>query len=138
MIMISCFLCSNTLAGNGDYERVSIIRLIATPEKYHNKKVYIIGWAYIGIENLSVCLSKESLTSKNCLWLDINHNVNSKFGKLSYDEKFLLLESFNNKKIVVRGVFDANDTGHLGGWSGGIKEIYTIRGLNPPKKESRN
>jgi hypothetical protein len=53
-------------------ESVSIIRLIATPEKYHGKFVRVEGYLHNQFENSAIYLSKDDadhLIGKNALWV---------------------------------------------------------------------
>jgi hypothetical protein len=50
--------------------RVSIINLIATPDLYHEKLVFVTGFASIEFENNNLCLSKDPASSKDCVWIN--------------------------------------------------------------------
>lgn len=94
---------------------VSIINLIATPEKYHEKKVLVSGFVQIQFEGNAIYFSKtdcENLFTKNAVWLSIDH-----------------LKEFDNFKqgyAIIEGTFDANDNGHMDLFSGSIKKITRI------------
>jgi len=93
---------------------VSIINLIATPEKYSNKTVNVVGYAVIEFENIGLYLSENDATRKitqNSLYLDIEDNQMEKCIK------------GNHKYILVQGVFDPNARGHGSFQAGGIKKI---------------
>ena len=94
----------------------SIINLIATPEKYHNQKVRVIGFAKIEFEGNAIYLSENDAKvriSSNALWLSIGKD-------------FKKYRPLHNKYVIVEGRFDANAHGHGGLFSGGIKEINRL------------
>lgn len=93
---------------------VSIIQLIATPEKYSSSHVRIIGYVRLEFEGNSVYLSKEderSMIFKNGLWLDVPEHIRT--NSTHYDQKICLIE----------GMFNPRDHGHMGLWSGAIENI---------------
>jgi len=100
------------------YESVSLVRLIANPDKYHNRKVRIIGVAHLEFETNGVYLTKEHCEErihKNGLWIESDYEAL----KTTEDK----LASYNGKYVLMEGVFDKNCTGHFGMWSGGLVKI---------------
>ena len=57
----------------GDGERgicdVSMVELLAVPEKFHDKRVRVVGFGTLAFEGNTLCTSRHSGTG--CLWLDI-------------------------------------------------------------------
>lgn len=109
--------------GNASQEAtdVSIVNLIATPEKYNDKLVRIIGVGQFQYEGNGIYLSIEDYNhsiTKNALWLNINENILN----VNPNE----LKSFNGKYILIEGVFNSKNTGHLGIYSGSIEKISRI------------
>jgi hypothetical protein len=51
---------------------VSFINLIATPERYHGKVVFLSAYVSIQFENNSLCPTKNVLSHNDCLWLTID------------------------------------------------------------------
>jgi len=94
---------------------LSIINLIATPEKYHGKVVRVIGVGNLEFEGNAVYLSREDFkyVSNNGLWIELGEKATP------YNEA----KKFNGKYVIIEGTFDKNDTGHFGMWSGSIKKI---------------
>ena len=121
---LAAILFASTCYGYGDayhgedLYRVSLISLIATPEKYHNKKVRVIGAGRLEFEGNAICLSKDDLVygiSRNCLWTNVDpESIRSTKEKL---------EEFNDKYVLIEGVFNSENTGHMGMNSGGIENI---------------
>ena len=94
---------------------VSIIQLIASPEKYQNKVVRVIGVGNIDFEGDSVYLSKDDWKYdiyENSFWLDVGEDF-------QYEEA----GKINGKYVIIVGTFNMNNKGHLGLWSGSIEKI---------------
>lgn len=94
---------------------ISIINLIATPEKYHGKVVRVIGIGNLEFEGNAVYLSRDDYkyVSSNGLWIELGGR------STPYDEA----KKFNGKYVIIEGTFDKDDTGHFGMWSGSIKKV---------------
>ena len=115
LILLSMFLITGCQNSNDELINVSIINLIANPEKYHNKDVTVIGVGNLEFEGNKICLSNNDLeyhVINNCLWITLNQEV-------SENE----VESLNGKYIIIEGTFDMEYTGHLGMYSGAIVDI---------------
>jgi len=128
LIICFCFLVNIVLAyeENTSGERISLINLIANPEKYHNKLVLVSGHAKIEFENYVLCFSEKPLSSKDCIWINMGEDI---FDHGTNDQTMKKLEEiveywkgFDKKNITIRGFFDMENDGHLGSSSGGIKK----------------
>ena len=109
-------------AADGETEWVSIIGLIATPDRYHGKPVHITGWATIQFENTALCLSKDSLSTKECVWLEVP-------GEALVPKKTISVEQwrkYDQQVISVNGIFDKDNYGHLGAYSGAIMSVSSV------------
>ena len=115
---------------NQNLAEVSIIQLISSPNKYHNKRVRIIGVAKLEFEGDTICLSKEDLkysVTKNCLWLSIDFE-DMEFSREEYHNL-----NVNGKYSLIEGVFNKNYLGHMGLNSGSINNISRFAPwFNPP------
>ena len=108
-------------------ESVSIIRLIATPEKYHGKFVGIEGYIHNQFENSAIYLSKDDadhLIGKNALWVWYAEKVQKE--ALDSKQEPDNLRYFDRKYVLIEGVFNKDDHGHLGAYSGSIKKVTRI------------
>lgn len=106
---------------------VSMIRLIANPEKFEGKKVLIVGYVVVGFESNAIYLSKE----------DFENGLVPNSLALPYDE--IVKEKFSNKYCIIEGEYDSEFTGHLGAnVSGGIKNISRFEVYHPPTKTPKN
>jgi hypothetical protein len=93
---------------------ISLIQLLANPEKYHGKKIHVMGYLNLEFEGNAIYLHKEDYEHslvKNGFWVEIS-NKTMKNGK-----------EINQKYVLIEGEFDMNSHGHMGLWSGSIKNI---------------
>ncbi len=104
---------------------VSVINLIATPEKYNNKYIQVEGYVHIKFEDMALYLSKESadyLNGQNAIWLDFNKD----FLKIE-PQNYTNLWNFDCKYVLIEGVFDKNDSGHMSSFAGSINNVRRIK-----------
>lgn len=97
---------------------VSLINLISTPDKYHQKKVRVIGVSNIKFEGNAIYLNKEHLNygvTKNALWISPNYQA---IGKTETE-----LSKYNGQYVLIEGVFNKDNKGHMGMFSGSIDNI---------------
>jgi hypothetical protein len=98
---------------------ISMVQLLADPQKYHGKQVQVIGFAHFEFEGNAIYLSKEDHDygiTKNGLWLAV---AGSKDGGE--------LRDLNNSYVVVEGTINAEMKGHMGMWSGSIENITLLK-----------
>ena len=97
----------------------SIINLIATPEKYHMKKVRLMGYAVIEFENQVLYLSEidhRNHIYKNGIWLYLEDATTPILG----------FKGVKGKYVIITGIFDMNMHGHGALNSGGIRRIERL------------
>jgi len=100
---------------------VSMIQLIAAPEKYQGKRVRLLAFLRIEFEGNAVYLHKEDYEQaiySNGLWIDLPKGTSSGRG-------------LTNQYVLVEGVFDGTRHGHLGLWSGTITDVTTLEPWRP-------
>lgn len=117
--MAICFsvACSTTAAEYKDANWVSIIALIATPDRFHGKPVHVTGLATIAFENTALCIGQPPLSTKDCVWLDV----------ASVDAKVLeRWQTYHDQIISITGIFDKENSGHLDAYSGSISNISKV------------
>ena len=98
---------------------ISLVNLIATPERYDGKKIRVIGYLHLEFEGNGLYLHKDDYDfgiSKNAIWADVNEK-HPEIGKLS---------KFSNQYVIIEGTFDSNMRGHMDANSGGIKNITRL------------
>ena len=93
---------------------VSLIQLIATPEKYDGQLIEVIGFMHLAFENDELFVNKsdfENRISKNGVWIEQNKNL------IAHSTEV------NDRYAIVVGTFSAGNRGHMGMASGAITKI---------------
>ena len=110
-LFLSLFLVGQLFAQR---TTVSIIQLIASPEKYDGKVVRLEGVTNIEFEGNGIYLSKEHWKAdvqSFAIWMDLSE-------ELEKGRKWL-----NGKYCIVEGTFHATDRGHMGLYMGSLSNI---------------
>lgn len=108
-------LVKSGYAANQSTKKVTMIQLIANPEKYDGQLVRVIGVGNLEFENNCISLSKEDLKYRtgNSIWIELGEKA------ISYEEA----KQYNGEYVIVEGIFDKDDCGHLNNFCGSIKNI---------------
>lgn len=117
---------------NQNIEDVSMMKLIVNPEKYHGELVRIIGVSRIEFEGDGVWFTKEHFNHsilKNSLWIEPDYNA---LGATRQQ-----LEQFNGKYVLMEGVFNKDNHGHLGMYSGALEKITRFQLWEKEEKTSQ-
>lgn len=112
--------------GNEERQRLSLVNLIATPERFDGKHVAVRGWAIVEFERTALCLTIPNIASKDCVWLDLSDTSITQSATAN-DEKLNYWRKFHRKAVFVIGKFDMAEQGHLGAFSGSLREIQNIK-----------
>ena len=110
-----CFACGTV---NHNAESVSLMQLIVNPEKYHGTPVRVIGVSSIEFEGDAIWFTKEHYELNvymNSLWIEPDYDA---LGATRQQ-----LEQFNGKYVLIEGVFNKDNHGHLGMYSGAIQKV---------------
>jgi hypothetical protein len=94
---------------------ISLIHLIQHPDVYQHKHIRVIGFASFEFEGKALYISREDYEkaiTKNAVWLDIELTEGVKRNHKKY--------------VLVEGVFDGNNLGHLKLFSGTITHIERL------------
>jgi hypothetical protein len=105
---------------------VSIINLIATPEKYHGKKIQIIGYLHLEFEGDAIYLHKEDYVNgipDNGLWVNFSEDLAKK-------KKF---EDYSDNYVIILGTFNKDSNGHMGLFNGTMDDIVRLDFWRPNK-----
>ena len=109
IVNLSIILISNFCFAYGKANHqcigVSLIQLIANPDKYHGKLVRVIGVVNIEFEGNQIFTSKEHhkySIPKNALWINPDLDV--------LDVKEDALKIYNGRYVLVEGIFNKNKT----------------------------
>jgi len=111
-------LCFAFGAMNHDVKSVSLMQLIVNPEEYHGELVRVIGVSRIEFEGDGICFTKEHYEHSvlmNALWIEPDYDA------LGVTRE--QLEQFNGKYVIVEGVFNKDNHGHLGMYSGALEKV---------------
>jgi hypothetical protein len=92
--------------GNCDVYEVSLAELLVMPERFQRKQVRVGGYVRLAFEGNTVCERRD--TGASCLWLDVEGMKDP---------------GFRRGWAVVEGVFNGENRGHMGGYSGAIERI---------------
>lgn len=90
----------------------SLIHLIQHPDLYQGKRIRVVGFASLAFESKAIYVSQadyEHAVTKNALWLavELDDRVRAK----------------HERYIIVEGVFNSSNLGHLKLYSGSIEQI---------------
>lgn len=102
--------------------RVSLIQLIANPEKYQGKFVQVFGYVSFVFEGSAVYLTRDDYDTgnpNNALWISVRKDLLTAEDLKRLEGKFVLLE----------GVFDGKSFGHMGLFSGTLRDVNRIQPL---------
>jgi hypothetical protein len=113
-------LCAQACTPGGDTSsaeegralRVSMVQLLASPERFDGKRIQVQGVFQLGNEERALYLSRDDaayLNFSNGLWLNTIKGVDT-----------------NSTYVTVEGTFNVNGHGHLGLWPGEIREVSRI------------
>ncbi len=104
---------------------VSLVQLVATPERFDGKAVRVIGFLHLEPEGTALYLHSEDLIYtlvKNGVWV----NPTADFKK-----------KLSDRYVLIEGTFDARDHGHKGLWSGAIRDVTRATPWSPKAKKSK-
>jgi hypothetical protein len=97
---------------------ISIVRLIATPEKYHNKQIQVEGYLNLEFEGDAIYLHEEDYKkglTRNGFWVSFSNKLDKK-----------AIPKLNKGYVLIEGTFDMNSRGHMGLFGGEIRNITRI------------
>ncbi len=124
-----CIACSTE---NHNLKTVSLMQLIVNPEEYHGKLVRVIGVSRIEFEGDSIWFTKEHYKYNvymNSLWIEPDYNA---LGTTRQQ-----LEQFNGKYVLVEGVFNKDNHGHLGMYCGALEQVTRFQLWEKEQKTSQ-
>lgn len=101
------------------YHPVSLVALLADPERYDGRKVLVSGFVTLGFEGSGLHLDKSAYEAglrRNAVWLE--------------KPKWLSAEAarrLDRRYGDVAGTFDASGHGHVGAYTGALVQVRRIR-----------
>jgi hypothetical protein len=93
---------------------VTLIQLIANPDKFDGKLIRVIGFLRLEFEGDVLYLHREDYENAilgNGIWVSVTPAVTKQ--KATLNMNYVLLE----------GLFSSSESGYMGMWSGAIKQI---------------
>jgi hypothetical protein len=108
-----------------DDQLTSLIHVIQHPDQYQGKKVRVVGFCNLELEGKALYVSEADYPAgtKNAVWLDV---------PLSPENQVV-----NEKVALVEGTFDGTALGHLGMYSGTIKDVERLQVWSDPDSGPR-
>jgi hypothetical protein len=109
-------------------EVLNLVRLIAAPEQYDGKAVFVVGFLRLEFEGNGLYLHEEDYEcgiSKNAVWVVRNAKINGR------------ADALNMHYVMLAGTFEAGHDGHMGLFSGSLKNIASATPW-PPRIQKRN
>lgn len=113
-------------------QKVSMISLISSPEKFDNKTIRVGGYIRISFEENILFFSRESMAAKdssNGVWISYGDGIGSQDDLIKYKNFFKSIKKYSGQHVYLEGVFDMKDSGHLGCCAGTISRITLIETL---------
>ena len=120
-ILIAGVSGATCAADKSQLEAVSMIRLIATPEKFESREILVRGLFRCEFENWALYLTKDDIGRfpENAFWV-----TPAKGATMRYMSKVQPLAGTpcqsNGKYVTVRGRVDLRDRGHRGIFAGSL------------------
>lgn len=106
---------------------VTLIQLIANPDKFDGRLIRVIGFLRLEFEGNVLYLHREDYENAilgNGIWVDVTPALTKKEAAL------------NMNYVLPEGVFSSGDRGHMGMWSGAIKQVRRAEPWIPAKHTS--
>lgn len=107
---------------------VSLVQLIATPEKYNGKFVRVNGYLHVKFEDSALYFSKDHadrIDARNAIWMSYAEN-----GKLQLQPKHKAgIINFDCEWVFVEGIFvyeSEHGHGHMSLFSGELKNVTRV------------
>jgi len=125
-----CTTASASAAADQDCaQRVPLAKLIANPDAYHGKALWVVASVTIEFENMTACPSANETRVKSCLWLDIDDGpYKTDQDTARYESKLQTWKRFNLQTVAIRATFDKNLRGHFSMWPAGLRNVTEMSG----------
>jgi hypothetical protein len=93
---------------------VTIVQLIANPDKFDGKLIRVIGFLRLEFEGNVLYLHREDYENEilgNGIWVEVAYEITRQS------------KALNMHYVLLEGIFSSSERGHLDAWSGTIKSI---------------
>jgi hypothetical protein len=108
-----------------DIRDVSMIQLIANPERYDGSPIRLIAFMHLEFEGDALYLHREDYEKslhENAIWIRLT------------DEQMRTSQKLSGGYVLVEGTFRAKDRGHFGMFAGSVDNIARIQSWERRKK----
>lgn len=105
------------LANADEPKDVSMIQLIADPQRFDGQAIRIIGFLRLEFEGNAVYLHREDFEKsilQNGIWIDLT------------ESQLQSSSNLNNGYVLVEGTFSSSEKGHLGLWPGSLRQVSRL------------
>lgn len=110
-------------------ERVPLAGLIANPDTYHGKALWVVAYITIDFENMTACPSENETQMKSCLWVNIDDgSYKTEQDYSRYEAMLQNWKRFDHQTVAIRATFDKGEKGHFSMWPGGLKNVTEVSG----------
>jgi len=123
--VIVALMCLWTSAESSEHKNVSMIQLIANPQQYDGKPIRVMAFLHLEFEGNALYLHREDFDKSllsNAVWISLD------------DQKIRTSKKFSGGYVLVEGIFNAKDQGHLGSFSGSIQQVTRLQSWERKKK----
>jgi hypothetical protein len=99
-------------------QEVSLVQLIATPERYDGKTVRLIGYLHLEFEGDAIYLHRDDFMigiSNNAVWIDLPKDI-----------KPAEIKTVNDHYVICTAQFVASNHGHMGMFSGALTNVTRL------------
>ena len=117
------------MAWADEANHVSMIQLIATPDKFHQKQILVGGYLRIEFEGNILYFSESAMRArqnKEGIWLGYEKEIKSDEDLKNYRRYFEQLKKYSGQYVQLEGTYDMSDTGHFGCCSGAIVRVSRV------------
>jgi hypothetical protein len=104
-------------ASAGQPTDVSIIQLIADPQRFDGQAIRVVGFLRLEFEGNAVYLHREDFEKsllQNGIWIELTESQLRSSTKL------------NNGYVLIEGTFSSSEKGHLGIWPGSLQRVSRL------------
>jgi uncharacterized protein len=122
-------LCGLREGGHSIVPRVSLVQLLANPERYHGCQVLVTGYLHLEFEGNGIYLSRDDqlhYVTASGFWVD--------FAPGTLQDARL----YSDRYVTLAGTFNAEARGHRGMWSGTIEKITNVSVVHPREDSPPN
>ena len=112
-----------------DPSMVTLIQVLANPEAYHGKEIEFVAYLNLSFESDALWLHKEDRDNAilgNSIWVEATPEMTK------------VKASIHHCYVLIKGIFNAHNHGHLGSHSGALTKISSCMFWSDPKKPRAN